>query len=50
MKLTANLMAPLVINHRLRIGKQIVLHESGYNVREPIIKAPSQNQEMVSNR
>jgi len=50
MKLTANLMAPLVINHRLRTGKQIVLHESGYNVREPIIKFPVKDQKLASNR
>ena len=38
LKLSANLTAPLVINHRLRRGKQIVLNDSTYHIREPIIK------------
>ncbi len=50
MKLTVNLMAPLLINHQLRIGKQVVLHDSGYKVREPILKFPEKNRKLVSNR
>ncbi len=38
-KMTANLMAPLLINSHLRLGKQIVLSNSAYAIREPIIKA-----------
>ena len=38
LKMTANLMAPLVINSRLRLGKQIVLSNSTYAIREPIMK------------
>lgn len=38
LKLSANLMAPLVINSRSRNGKQIVLNDSGYRIHEPIIK------------
>ncbi|MFQ5596597.1 MAG: flagellar assembly protein FliW [Nitrospiria bacterium] len=49
-KLSANLMAPLVINYQLRRGRQIVLNESGYPIREPIIKFPMKKQEMVSSR
>lgn len=36
--MTANLMAPLVINARLRKGKQIVLSNSEYAIREAIIQ------------
>jgi len=36
--MTANLMAPLVINARLRKGKQIVLSNSEYTIREAIFK------------
>ncbi len=36
--MTANLMSPLVINARLRKGKQIVLSNSEYAIREAIIK------------
>lgn len=39
-KLTANLQAPLVINSKTRRGKQIILYDSGYDVREPVIQAP----------
>ena len=34
--LTANLLGPLVINPRLRTGKQLVLTESSYSTRHPI--------------
>ncbi len=33
---TLNLMAPIVINHRERLGKQVVLHQSSYQVRHPL--------------
>lgn len=36
LKLTANLMAPLVINAKTRRGKQIVLSDPSYNHREPL--------------
>jgi len=36
-QLSANLMAPLLINHRLRKGKQVVLNDSCYAIREPIM-------------
>jgi len=38
---TANLLAPLLVNKRLRIGRQVVLSESRYWTRHPII-APRQ--------
>ncbi len=38
LKLTANLQAPLVINAETRKGKQIILYDAGYDVREPVIK------------
>ena len=32
LKMTANLLAPLVINEREKIGKQVILHDSSYSV------------------
>ena len=34
---TLNLMAPIVINEKDRCGKQVILHETSYSVREPLI-------------
>jgi flagellar assembly factor FliW len=34
---TINLMAPVVINDRARCGKQIILHDSGYSVKHPLL-------------
>ena len=34
--LTANLMAPLIINPKTRLGKQFVLSDQGYHHREPL--------------
>ena len=36
---TVNLMAPIVINVKMRCGKQVILHESGYSVKHPLFKA-----------
>ncbi len=36
---TINLMAPIVINDRMRCGKQVILHDSGYSVKHPLFKA-----------
>jgi flagellar assembly factor FliW len=36
-KATINLKAPLLINHRKMIGKQVVLSESGYDTTTPIL-------------
>jgi flagellar assembly factor FliW len=41
---TINLMAPIVINERDRCGKQVILHDSKYSVRHPLLKAGSQNE------
>ena len=38
-------MAPIVINDRARCGKQVILHESRYSVRHPLLKSELQNQE-----
>jgi len=40
-KLSANLMAPLVINHLSRKGRQIVLNNPAYALREPILQSLS---------
>lgn len=34
--ITANLLGPLVINSRSRVGRQVVLADSGYPVRAPL--------------
>jgi flagellar assembly factor FliW len=34
---TLNLMAPIVINDRDRCGKQVILHESKYTVKHPLL-------------
>lgn len=36
-QMTANLLGPLIVNPSSRIGKQIVLHDSGYHVRTRLI-------------
>jgi flagellar assembly factor FliW len=36
---TLNLMAPIVYNPSTRRGKQLILHESGYSVRQPLVAA-----------
>jgi flagellar assembly factor FliW len=41
---TLNLMAPIVINERDRFGKQVILHESKYSVRHPLLGSPNQNE------
>ncbi len=35
-EITANLLAPLVINTRTRLGKQVVLFDSPYAIRHPV--------------
>jgi flagellar assembly factor FliW len=41
---TLNLMAPIVINDRDRCGKQVILHESKYSVKHPLLTGGSQNE------
>jgi flagellar assembly factor FliW len=36
--ITANLMGPLVINPQSRVGHQLVLADSGYSTRHPIVQ------------
>ena len=36
---TANLLAPVVINRQTGLGKQIILNESGYSLRYPLLPA-----------
>jgi flagellar assembly factor FliW len=40
---TINLMAPIVINDRDRRGKQVILHESKYSVRHPLLGSGGQS-------
>ena len=44
---TINLMAPIVINDRDRCGKQVILHESKYSVRHPLLGNAGQNQAVI---
>ena len=41
---TLNLMAPIVINDKGRCGKQVILHESKYSVKHPLLKSTDQNE------
>ncbi|HAA89120.1 MAG: Flagellar assembly factor FliW [Thermoanaerobacterales bacterium 50_218] len=34
--MTANLLAPVVINHEKRLGQQVILESSGYRTRHPL--------------
>lgn len=36
-RMTANLLGPLVLNSRTALGRQLVLHDSGYAIRHPLI-------------
>ncbi len=44
---TINLMAPIVINDRERCGKQVILHESKYSVKHPLLGNADQNDAKV---
>lgn len=41
---TLNLMAPIVINEKDRLGKQVILHDSKYSVKHPLISGDAQNE------
>jgi flagellar assembly factor FliW len=41
---TINLMAPIVINDRDRCGKQVILHDSKYSVRHPLMGDAGKNE------
>ncbi len=41
---TLNLMAPIVINDRGRCGKQVILHETQYSVKHPLLKGANQSE------
>jgi flagellar assembly factor FliW len=36
---TINLMAPIVVNEKMRCAKQVILHDSGYSVKHPLFKS-----------
>ncbi len=36
--MTANLLAPIVINPRNRVGRQVILQNTNYSVRQPILE------------
>ncbi|MBN2244037.1 MAG: flagellar assembly protein FliW [Acidobacteria bacterium] len=44
---TLNLMAPIVINEPERCGKQIILHESTYSVKHPLLRLGGQGKAAV---
>lgn len=37
LQITANLLAPIVINPKTRLARQLILQESGYSVRHPVL-------------
>lgn len=37
-KMTTNLLGPIVINQKEKLGKQVILEENKYNTKEPIFK------------
>lgn len=37
-KITANLMAPIVINIKNNFGEQLILEKSGYKIKQPIFR------------
>jgi flagellar assembly factor FliW len=37
--ITANLLGPLVVNSRTRIGRQVVLNDSKHPLRAPLVAA-----------
>jgi flagellar assembly factor FliW len=41
---TINLMAPIVINEKDRCGKQVILLESNYSVRHPLLDGINKNE------
>jgi flagellar assembly factor FliW len=41
LKMTANLIGPLVIHPERRFGMQVVLHDSGYTTRQRLIPDPA---------
>jgi flagellar assembly factor FliW len=42
MRTTANLLAPILVNQRTRIGRQLVLSDSRYSTKHPIIASRQQ--------
>jgi flagellar assembly factor FliW len=44
---TVNLMAPIVINEKDRFGKQVILHDSKYSVKHPLLSGGVQNEAEV---
>jgi flagellar assembly factor FliW len=44
---TLNLMAPIVINEKDRCAKQVILHESNYSVKHPLLDGAHKNETKV---
>ena len=44
---TLNLMAPIVINESDRCGKQVILHDSQYSVKHPLLQIGGQGKMAV---
>lgn len=50
-KMTANLLGPIVVNTKERVGKQVILLEGNYSVKHPIVNKlaeASKEKELVS--
>jgi len=39
--MTVNLLAPIVMNTRVRLGKQIILHDSPYRTKHELVLSPA---------
>jgi flagellar assembly factor FliW len=44
---TANLLAPVVVNHRTRKAAQVLLHDDGLSLRAPLVGQPAEEKQRV---
>jgi len=45
--MTVNLLGPLVVNGRIRVGKQVVMNDSAYSHRQPVL-APTLSEKLAA--
>ncbi|SFL89115.1 flagellar assembly factor FliW [Paenibacillus sp. 1_12] len=41
-EVTVNLLAPIIVNSKKKLGRQIILHDSGYTTKHPLPLIPSE--------
>lgn len=49
-EMTANLLGPIIINNRARMGKQVILTDSHYSVKHPVVKDATNSVEVSENK